>query len=150
MDVLDIARFWSKVAVTRNINECWLWRGSRSSFGHGDFKVDGKAQPSHRVAFELAFGEPPDDAVIRHSCDTPACCNPNHLLSGTHADNVRDRVIRKRSAIGEDAGRAKLTEKEVLEIRAKPDMPLRLLASQYGVTTDTIQAIRYRRSWKHI
>lgn len=36
--------------------------------------------------------------VIRHTCDNPRCINPKHLLSGTTADNNRDRAERMRSA----------------------------------------------------
>lgn len=150
MDVLDIARFWSKVAVTEQENECWLWREKTNQAGYGEIKMDGKAHIAHRMAFTMAFGEPPTGSVVRHECDIRRCCNPKHLLTGTHADNVRDRVIRQRSARGEDAGRAKLTERQVLEIRQLGHAPIRSLADRYGVCHDTIQAIRYRRSWKHI
>jgi hypothetical protein len=148
MDALDVARFWSSVAVL-HVGKCWLWRGYCDTSGYGSIKIGGKPVPAHRAAYLAAFGEIPDGAIVRHICDHPLCCTPTHLLTGTHADNVRDRVIRKRTAIGERASKAKLTESDVRAIRASAE-PLRKLAARYGVTSDAIQAIRYRRSWKHV
>lgn len=149
MDILDIARFWSKVDVQIAFR-CWGWRGSVGTSGYGEFKVDGKCEQAHLVAFAMAVGEIPEGTVIRHQCDNPLCVNPTHLLSGTQADNVRDRVIRERSAKGEKSGRARLTDSQVIEIRGKSDVPLVELGRRYGVNRGTIEAIRYRRSWKHL
>jgi hypothetical protein len=46
----------------------------------------------------LEHGPIAEGVVIRHSCDNRPCCEPLHLLSGTHADNVQDRVARGRTA----------------------------------------------------
>lgn len=145
---MDIARFWNGVDV-RHRNECWVWRGRRNAGGHGEFKVDGASRQAHRVAFELAFGQIPDGMVVRHTCDNPACCNPTHLLTGSHADNVRDRVIRQRGAVGERAGKAKLTAEQVYAIRAS-EMSRDVLARVYGVSVHNITAIRSGRSWRHL
>ena len=148
MDALDVARFWSSVGVAK-AGDCWPWRGYADASGYGSLKIDGKPMAAHRAAYVAAVGEIPDGAIVRHSCDNRLCCNPLHLSTGTHADNVRDRVIRRRTAIGERASKAKLTEVQVREIRASTDT-LRSLAARYGVTSDAIQAVRYRRSWKHV
>lgn len=39
-----------------------------------------------------------DPGRCRHACDTPACCNPDHLADGTQADNMRDAAERGRNA----------------------------------------------------
>lgn len=148
MDVMDIARFWSQVDVGHR-TECWPWLGSAAESGHGFFKMDCKTHVSHRVAYRMAYGELDDGVVVRHSCDAPACCNPTHLLAGTHADNVRDRMIRNRSARGESSGRARLTESAVRHIRDS-EMQARDLASLYRVSIYTVRAARQRVSWKHL
>lgn len=51
---------------------------------------------------------------------------------------------------GEKHGMAKLTEKEVLEIREQPKEKIQILADRYNVSAPTVEAIRYRRLWKHI
>ena len=35
--------------------------------------------------------------VILHTCDNPRCINPNHLIQGTHQDNMQDKKLKGRS-----------------------------------------------------
>lgn len=90
------ARFWSKVD-RRSPAECWPWLRHLVAGGYGSIKIDGKNQLAHRVAWRLAYGQPiPDGLLIRHSCDYARCCNPAHLILGTHKDNVDDAMTRGR------------------------------------------------------
>ncbi len=152
MDILDIARFWSKVAVVGS-TECWQWNGSKTKDGYGEFKVGGRIGKSVRVSrlvVEMTTGEPvPDGVIVRHSCDCPGCCNPTHLSTGTHADNVRDRVIRGRTARGEKNGRARITEDQAREIKGSVGKARRI-AERYGVSIHTVYAIRYGNAWAHV
>lgn len=148
IDAVSIARFWSKVVI-RAPSECWLWTMKPNANGYGEIKLSNKVELAHRVAFSLAFGDPPSGHVIRHQCDEPLCCNPTHLVTGTHADNVKDRVSRGRSAKGSRNGRAILDETKVLAIRNSPPN-IQKLASLYGVSPYTIMDVRSRRIWKHI
>lgn len=50
----------------------------------------------HKVVWEVHFGPVPKGLVVRHSCDNPPCCNPDHLLIGTQQDNVNDMIERGR------------------------------------------------------
>lgn len=61
-----------------------------------------------------------------------------------HANNPRHGV-------GEDNGRAKVTENDVLAIRAEArQKPISLLAAEYGLTTVAIRNIIKFKSWKHL
>jgi hypothetical protein len=70
---------------------CLEWTGWRKG-GYGRIVVDGKRLSVHRLAFWLTHGYWPN--ICRHTCDNPPCCNPDHLLDGTHADNTRDALER--------------------------------------------------------
>lgn len=146
-------RFWSSVNCGEP-NACWLWNKYADEYGYGDFVVGRHPAykrnlkiAAHRVAFMLSYNQAPD--VVRHTCDNPSCCNPKHLIGGSHADNVRDRVERGRSAVGVKNGRAKLTEDQVREIRnsTKPKMAL---ARDYGVNQKVIFDIKRKNTWRHI
>ena len=149
MDVLVQARFWSKVDVQQSTCRCWEWQGRRTDLGYGQFKLRGAAAFAHRVAAQLAGARLGSDSVVMHTCDNPSCCNPTHLIVGTHASNVADRVAKGRSAKGTSNGRAKLTEDQVRAIRAD-DRTLTEVARDYGVCVATISHIRQRRIWQHV
>ena len=143
------ARFWSKVD-RRSDSECWPFTGAQDSHGYGSFKRSTRCTAhAHRLAWELTRGPIPASAVIRHACDTPLCVNPGHLVVGTHADNVADRVARGRSALGERNGRSKLTSADVVVIRGSR-IANGLLALVYGVTHWTIKDIRKGKTWRHL
>jgi hypothetical protein len=71
------------------------------------------------------------------------------LLTGTVADNVADRVARKRSAACERGGRSKLTVEIVRAIRASP-AGLTQLGRQYGVAPATVRDVKSGKNWKDV
>lgn len=96
---------------------CLVFEGARNADGYGLLGVDNVARLAHRLAYECAFGPIPEGAVVRHSCDVPACINPEHLDVGVVRDNVADSIERDRFARGENVGTHKLTDAECDEIR---------------------------------
>lgn len=124
---------------------CWEWKGRRATNGYGKAR---RNQSSHRLAYETWVGSIPEGHVVRHKCDNRPCINPDHLETGTHQDNMDDMVERGRCANqgGERGPRAKLTEKDVLDIReeyAKGVLTQQMLADVYGVTPSAVSlAIR--------
>lgn len=89
------SRFMAKVKIPADPDQCWNWQAAKNFDGYGNFRVGGKSIGAHRISFEIFNGAPSIKHVL-HSCDNPACVNPAHLREGTHADNMRDVVIRKR------------------------------------------------------
>lgn len=97
----------------------------------------------HRLVFMWWKGEIPQGYLIRHSCDNPACCNPDHLLLGTHADNMRDKAVRGR------VRNRKLTDEQVREIRHSTEC-LGALSERYGVGKPVLCQIRKGTARRHV
>lgn len=93
----------------------------------------------HRVVFFKHHGFWPE--VVMHTCDNPRCINPEHLVAGTNALNVQDRVNKGRSNHFIAHPGRKLSRNQVLEVRSSSET-LTTLATQLGVTTTTISRIR--------
>ena len=138
---------------------CWLWSGAQQgATGYGKVFARGKLRRAHREAFAAHNGVgSTENIVVRHTCDTPLCVNPAHLLSGTQADNVRDKVERgrQRGPKGEASGHSKLTEADVKAIRAayvyrSKENNLCALARRFGVSHPVIHQIVQRKGWTHV
>lgn len=132
---------------------CFLWFGiQRNACGYGGFRFRNKMHLSHRLAWEWANGQSASGMVVRHTCDTPECVNPDHLAVGSIADNMRDRAVRNRTARGEHVGTSKLTERAVREIRTllAAGASHRVVAGRYGVDKRVVFDIKHRRLWRHV
>jgi len=147
-------RFWAKVD-RRGPDKCWPWLGARGTRGYGTFesKEIGQTHRAHRIAWLLTYQGPimPRDE-FRHSCDNTSCVNPGHLTPGSHAQNMRDMVMRRRIPSGVDHFKAKLNESDIYEIRelAKAGVTHTELAYWYKTTTSNISYIKRRMIWKYI
>ena len=145
-------RFLSK--INKIEDGCWEWNAFKNNDGYGKIRVAGKTLARHRVAYELWKGEIPDGMCILHSCDNPPCCNPAHLSIGTRDENNKQRKERGRGRTnphrGEACNSSKLTEQQVLEIRAINNMSQSAIARMYGITQSNVFNIVSRKSWSHI
>lgn len=116
--------------------------------GYGQVNRDGRAAYAHRVAWELAHG-PAGDAYVLHRCDNRKCVNPEHLFLGSFDDNMADMVAKGRQAHGTRNMHAKLTEADVLAIRAS-GLKQREIAEQFGVQQSLVSMIRSKRIWRQV
>ena len=149
--------------VDKQSSGCWLWTGTKSSHSrHGQFAVplkvtaeDGrrltvyKGSPAHVVSHELFIGPIPDGYEVVRTCFNPLCVSPEHVQAVTHQGRQDLLVAAGRQAKGEGHGCAKLTEKDVLDIR-RSSTPSGELGKLFGVSRTQIKRIRNRTSWKHI
>ncbi len=128
---------------------CLIWTGWIDKGGYGVLRFDGRQKQAHRAAYAATNGPIPANLFVCHKCDVPACINPAHLFLGTNADNIADMVAkgRQRGARGTRNSKAKLTEADVLRIRAATGTQT-AIASQFGVSQQTVGRIRAGRIWR--
>lgn len=151
-----VERFWMKVSKT---DTCWLWTGTLVNKSYGYFRVDGRDILSHRYSYLIHKGDIQNGLLVCHTCDVPACVNPDHLWLGTAADNMRDRFEKGRYkgaglfTVGEDRWNAKLTWEKVAEIRAfyqpgKKGHSINSIAKIHNINYKTAWRIIKNVSWK--
>ena len=142
----DRTRLYSNLDRTTG---CWLWKGALRN-GYGAFRVQYKTKYAHRVSYELYTNTTLQDlVVVRHACDNRQCINPEHLVQGTHQDNMDDMTNRKRQSKGAARPLAKLTDRDIKTIRHSTETNI-TLAKQFNVSHQTISDIKLRKLWKHL
>ena len=145
-----ITRFMEKVLKT---DHCWEWTATKNHDGYGQFKLDRRMVKAHRASYLIFNSDIPNNLCVLHVCDNPGCVNPGHLTLGTQQDNADDREVKGRGhdKAGEANGRAKLTLREVWQIR---DLCKHKIATQiqigiwYGISNVVISKISMFQLWK--
>jgi hypothetical protein len=136
---------------TRVQGDCLVWTGPRDKDGYGLLRVDNVTTRVNRLAWKEYNGDFPAHLHVLHSCDTPSCIKREHLFLGTHAENMADMANKGRSyrPIGENNPKAKLTYRQVLEIREKLTQGAKRssLKNEYKVSIGTIQRIASGVGW---
>ncbi len=127
---------------------CWIWMGGLCHGGYGCMNIGSRTDGSrrtvnaHRVSWEVHYGPIPDGLFVLHRCDNKSCVNPSHLFLGTHSDNMADMVAKGRSLSGEKHNLAKLTDKDVAEIRSLGKTTIhRKIAKRFGVSRTHVGAL---------
>lgn len=157
-------RFFEKIRI--NKSGCWIWTGSTSKRGYGEFWNGERVMAAHHF---LLCRKPAPNLEACHRCDVRNCVNPQHIFWGTRSDNVRDMFSKERQnkeaqrrnalrlksyppRIGEEVGTSKLTEAQVIEARTTHPIPgvLTNMAKRFGVTIAALSAARNGKTWKHI
>ncbi len=140
-------------ANVKSNGTCLEWTGSKDKNGYGRMFLDGKPTLVHRIAWEIHNGPIPEGMHILHRFDNPPCIRIDHLFLGDQNANNQDCIQKgrahKRGLRGEDHNQAKLTENQVMKIRASKEH-VRILAEKYGVAQGTISDIQIGKSWQHL
>lgn len=143
-------RFWSKVNKTEY---CWEWIGAKTIDGYGQIGFKGAVRRATRVLWEIIYGENPGDLCVCHTCDNPSCVNPSHLFLATHQQNMQDRKRKGRNSCrkGQNNGRSKLTEKQILEIRSL-NITNKEISKIYKISPGHVSNIKRIKGnlWAHI
>lgn len=88
----------SLLSRTVSVEGCLEWTGFTRG-GYGRVTTQGKVLTVTRLIWTLQHGEIPEGNVVRHTCDNPKCCNPEHLVIGTRGDKMQDRFNRGRYSL---------------------------------------------------
>lgn len=138
--------------VKRN-GKCLEWAGNKDKNGYGRMSVHNKSTLTHRIAWELSNGPIPKGLCVLHKCDNPSCIRIDHLFLGDRIDNNHDCIRKgranKRGLIGEEHNLAKLTDADVMAIRASDERG-KDLAERYDVEQTTITDVRKGKTWQHL
>ena len=78
------------------VGECWEWTKSKHWKGYGVFRREYRNYRAHREAYGAFIGPIPGGLLVCHTCDNPACCNPEHLYLGNNSDNISEAVEKGR------------------------------------------------------
>ncbi|NNU70441.1 hypothetical protein G9X67_34890 [Rhizobium sp. WYCCWR 11152] len=147
----ELLRWIHEVALHHVGDECLIWPFGKGGRGYGNLWIDGKMVNAHRYLCQIAHGEPPTpDHEAAHSCGKghEGCISQEHLSWKTHSENMADKLIHGTHRRGERNAGAKLTEADVLEIRAMKGVEtLRKTAERFGVSQEAISAIHRGKKW---
>lgn len=134
--------------------DCWVYRNANISDGYAHMNLSydpftkqryprARYEYAHRIAWALHHGRWPEESmVVRHTCDNPACCNPEHLIEGTQKQNVGDRSERSDWQTAR-----KLTPEQVRYARTTPKPQLEV-ARELSVSQMTISRIRANKIYR--
>ena len=133
---------------------CRLWPFGTDQDGYGRFWVEQKEIRVNSLTCEVWHGPQPADAMhAAHTCGNVTCWAGEHLYWATPRENVLDKNTHGTMVRGEQHHRAKLTEADVLDIRARYERRGTSqvdMARIYGVSPATIYMIIKRKNWTHI
>lgn len=130
--------------------DCWRWNGCASN-RHPSCRIDGRQVMVRRAVWQSLYGAIPAGMIIRCTCETALCVNPEHLALTTHkavaiecgALGLMSGPVRSaRIAATKRAGKqAKITQQQAREIRESNELGT-VLAVRYGIEQATVSKIR--------
>jgi hypothetical protein len=135
--------------------DCLEWQGHIARNGYGVYR----ARYVHLFAFEFWFGSIPRKKLILHECDNGRCVSPYHLVAGTQAKNMSDKVARGRARGGRRPGWVGERSNFCLVSSRQAQQALDLaesgwwkaeIARRTGIPVGNVRNIVGRRSWRHL
>lgn len=80
-------------SITPQPNGCWIFRNNPDSYGNTR-----DIATVHRFVYETLVEPIPRDHHLHHTCHTPACCNPDHLLIVTPLQHARIHAQKRKAS----------------------------------------------------
>ena len=124
----------------------------RKKDGYGSVReIGGKKIQAHRLSYQIHYGFIPEGIFVLHSCGNASCTNPKHIYLGNQKQNMNDMIKHGTSTKGEKNRHAKLTEKDVYQIRLlynSKKYSQKQIANMYNVSHSNISSITLNKSWK--
>lgn len=149
------ARAFFEDAMTQETDDCIVWPFSTTGGGYPKLTIDKRDVAAHRLVCERTYGPPPAGMHAAHGpCGNTRCINKRHLSWKTPKENVGDDRLRdgtRTYARGEINGHARLTERDVREIRQRWDTgesTRQQLATAFGVSLGHLNSILRGTFWK--
>jgi len=141
-----------KEAVSHSGDRCLIWPFARNSAGYGNIMLNGRFQTVSRVVCERVNGSPPsDDHEAAHLCGKghDGCVSGGHLCWKLPTENQADKYEHGTALVGSKNGNAKLSEKEVSEIRSLMGrISQQKIAEKFGVSSSLISRINVGKAWR--
>lgn len=109
-----------------------------------------KADTVHNLVAAAFIGPRPPGMQTAHDDGNPANVHPSNLVYKTVKANIADKKRHGTQHMGEQCRQAKLTVKDVFEIRRRPTMNSDDLAAAFGVTRTCVNHVRAGRTWRHV
>lgn len=154
-----IEKLWENInkewtSITNIWTPCWIWNWHKINGWYWIVFINWISERTHCLSWKIHNKKEIEVWMqICHKCDTPSCCNPEHLFLWTAKDNTQDKVKKWRCYTGDHkwelSWRSKLTEKQVLEIRID-NRSNRKIAIDYNIDYSSVSDIKRRKTWKHI
>lgn len=105
----------------------------------------------HIVVAEAFHGPKPfPEAEVRHLDGDQTNCRADNVAWDSRVANEADKALHGTLRRGEETPQAKLTESDVIQIRARQGELQQTLADEFGCTFSNISAIQRRKSWRHV
>lgn len=121
---------------------CWEWARSRDGKGYGICPGSYGHLFAHRYYYAKYNDDFRKDLFVCHKCDNPICVNPEHLVQGTHKENILDMTRKRRF-------NSKLTDADITHIRTlrKDGWLQAAIAKEVGVDPSQISRILSGKRW---
>lgn len=133
------------MAKTQRVGRCLEWTGGANSDGYGYFKDGGKDWRATRWIFLHDHKYLPE--VVMHDCDNPSCVELRHLVPGTHAENMADKMAKGRHRWHNPPRKLSVADVRVIRDRvASGSSTQAALAREYGVSAGHISRIVRNKS----